>query len=183
MKEEGRLSKWNDDRGFGFITPASGQSDIFVHISAFPKGGYRPKIGERLIYATEEGKDGKKRAIDIDCPERPKKSAAPKHTPRNIEYKPRFRKRRGFSLIWTLLVLIGVGGYAYFQSGRSLPFEVPLLDQQPQQAANSNFRCDGRIHCSQMRSCDEAKFFLKYCPGVKMDGNHDGVPCEEQWCY
>ena len=61
MKEEGRLSKWNDDRGFGFITPASGQSDIFVHISAFPKGGYRPKIGERLIYATEEGKDGKKR--------------------------------------------------------------------------------------------------------------------------
>jgi endonuclease YncB( thermonuclease family) len=44
------------------------------------------------------------------------------------------------------------------------------------------FRCDGRTHCSQMRSCAEATFFLKNCPGVKMDGNGDGVPCETQWC-
>jgi hypothetical protein len=33
-----------------------------------------------------------------------------------------------------------------------------------------------------MTSCTEAKFFLKYCPGTQMDGNHDGVPCEQQWC-
>jgi len=33
-----------------------------------------------------------------------------------------------------------------------------------------------------MTSCAEAKFFLKNCPGVEMDGNHDGVPCEQQWC-
>ncbi|MCK6421925.1 MAG: excalibur calcium-binding domain-containing protein [Aquabacterium sp.] len=33
-----------------------------------------------------------------------------------------------------------------------------------------------------MRSCDEAKFFLAHCPGVKMDGDRDGVPCESQWC-
>lgn len=44
------------------------------------------------------------------------------------------------------------------------------------------FTCDGRTHCSQMSSCAEAKFFLANCSGVKMDGNHDGVPCEEQWC-
>ena len=45
-----------------------------------------------------------------------------------------------------------------------------------------NFKCDGRIHCSQMQSCDEATFFLRNCPGVKMDGNNDGIPCESQWC-
>ncbi|MFM9924857.1 excalibur calcium-binding domain-containing protein [Variovorax sp. H27-G14] len=28
----------------------------------------------------------------------------------------------------------------------------------------------------------EANYFLKNCPGVKMDGNNDGVPCEQQWC-
>lgn len=44
------------------------------------------------------------------------------------------------------------------------------------------FRCDGRQYCSQMRSCDEAKYFLANCPGVKMDGDRDGVPCEDQWC-
>lgn len=45
-----------------------------------------------------------------------------------------------------------------------------------------SFKCDGRVHCSQMTSCSEAKYFLSRCPGVKMDGDGDGIPCEEQWC-
>jgi micrococcal nuclease len=49
-------------------------------------------------------------------------------------------------------------------------------------AAPGAARCDGRIHCSQMTSCAEATWFLQHCPGVKMDGNGDGVPCEAQWC-
>jgi hypothetical protein len=49
-------------------------------------------------------------------------------------------------------------------------------------APNTSFKCDGRTYCSQMTSCAEATFFLKNCPGVKMDGNNDGVPCEQQWC-
>ncbi|PSF08116.1 DNA-binding protein, partial [Marinobacter fuscus] len=44
------------------------------------------------------------------------------------------------------------------------------------------FRCDGRTYCSQMTSCAEATYFLRNCPNTKMDGNHDGVPCERQWC-
>lgn len=44
------------------------------------------------------------------------------------------------------------------------------------------YHCDGRTHCSQMTSCEEAKYFLRNCSGVEMDGNHDGVPCERQWC-
>jgi len=44
------------------------------------------------------------------------------------------------------------------------------------------FSCDGRQYCSQMISCAEATYFLQRCPDVKMDGNHDGVPCERQWC-
>lgn len=44
------------------------------------------------------------------------------------------------------------------------------------------FRCDGRTYCSQMTSCEEARYFVANCPGVKMDGNHDGNPCQKQWC-
>ena len=44
------------------------------------------------------------------------------------------------------------------------------------------FQCDGRTHCSQMTSCEEATYFLRNCPGTKMDGDNDGVPCERQWC-
>jgi hypothetical protein len=54
--------------------------------------------------------------------------------------------------------------------------------REPLPSRDPGFRCDGRQHCSQMRSCTEAKFFLANCPGVKMDGNRDGTPCEQQWC-
>jgi len=40
------------------------------------------------------------------------------------------------------------------------------------------FKCDGRQHCSQMTSRAEANFFTASCPNTKMDGDHDGVPCE-----
>lgn len=48
--------------------------------------------------------------------------------------------------------------------------------------STSTFQCNGKIYCSEMKSCNEAKFYLNNCPGTKLDGNHDGVPCEKQWC-
>ena len=47
---------------------------------------------------------------------------------------------------------------------------------------SSGFSCDGRQYCSQMKSCAEAKYFLANCPGVRMDGDKNGIPCEKQWC-
>lgn len=41
-----------------------------------------------------------------------------------------------------------------------------------------SFTCDGRQHCTQMRSREEAEFFVRNCPNTKMDGDNDGVPCE-----
>ena len=48
--------------------------------------------------------------------------------------------------------------------------------------SQSKYYCDGRQYCSQMHSCEEAMFFINNCPDTKMDGNHDGIPCEKQWC-
>ena len=46
----------------------------------------------------------------------------------------------------------------------------------------SSFTCDGRDRCPQMRSCAEARWVLRHCPGTKMDGDGDGIPCETQHC-
>ncbi|WP_295386665.1 excalibur calcium-binding domain-containing protein [uncultured Thiodictyon sp.] len=48
--------------------------------------------------------------------------------------------------------------------------------------STGKYQCDGRTYCTQMKSCDEARWFLANCPGTKMDGDRDGVPCEKQWC-
>ena len=47
---------------------------------------------------------------------------------------------------------------------------------------NGSIQCSGKVYCSEMSSCAEAKFYLRNCPGTKIDGNNDGVPCEKQWC-
>ncbi|MDR2251168.1 excalibur calcium-binding domain-containing protein [Acinetobacter sp.] len=42
----------------------------------------------------------------------------------------------------------------------------------------SAFHCDGREYCTQMHSLEEARWFVINCPNTKMDGDHDGEPCE-----
>ena len=65
-------------------------------------------------------------------------------------------------------------------------YEMPSVDEpikETNSEVNPKFICDGRQYCSQMTSCEEAIYFLNHCDEPKMDGNHDGVPCEKQWCY
>ncbi len=44
------------------------------------------------------------------------------------------------------------------------------------------FRCEKKDRCTQMTSCEEAMFYLDNCPWPMMDGDGDGIPCEDQWC-
>jgi hypothetical protein len=94
-----------------------------------------------------------------------------------------------------LIILIAVAawqGYAKYQSRQQVlaaEYEDsqatdPSVPKQGLSTATSqqSFKCDGRIHCSQMTSCAEATYFLRNCPGTKMDGDGDGIPCEQQWC-
>ena len=177
MRTEGTLTKWNDDRGFGFITPTQGGPEVFVHVSAFPKDGRRPAVGERLTFDIETDGAGKKRAANLLCPGRPKAHPARQSMPRRRSEKPGFLGR-----IIPLIVVVALGLYGYSEySRRGAPQSVvgaPSSDQ----VASPGFHCDGRTHCSQMTSCAEATFFLRNCPNVQMDGDHDGVPCEQQWC-
>ena len=85
----------------------------------------------------------------------------------------------------TVIGLLVIVGLIYMLYGK---YQRVQLENQPvatiQQIAEptnlnpNNYRCDGRVHCSQMNSREEARWFVRNCPGTKMDGNHDGEPCE-----
>ncbi len=59
MRYQGRITKWNDDKGFGFITPNGGGEPVFVHISSFSGRQYRPSGNEIVTYQLQP--DGKGR--------------------------------------------------------------------------------------------------------------------------
>jgi hypothetical protein len=46
----------------------------------------------------------------------------------------------------------------------------------------TTYTCAGKTLCSEMTSCGEARYYLDHCPDTRMDGDVDGVPCEEQHC-
>lgn len=183
MALTGTLIRWNDDRGFGFIAPIDGGRELFVHISAFPRDGSRPTVGESLTYEVGQGKDGKPQAVRVVRQALGQPATYPRS--RRVPAK-RSGSLAGRMAGLVLLVGLGAFGYtkyqSYSQSQGLLQSQSGPLPAFEQPEASSSFRCDGRTHCSQMTSCAEAKFFLQNCPGVEMDGNDDGVPCEQQWC-
>lgn len=54
----GQLTKWKDDRGFGFIQPVDGSPEVFLHISELKDSTRRPQVGDTIYYhvVTEDGK-------------------------------------------------------------------------------------------------------------------------------
>lgn len=60
--QRGKLVKWNDDRGFGFIQPNDQSQEVFLHISDVDRPVRTPRVGDIIFYHTTPGKNGKPRA-------------------------------------------------------------------------------------------------------------------------
>jgi len=188
MRGHGTIARWNDARGFGFISPSSGGDDLFVHVSAFP-GERRPAVGDLVSFEIVVDAAGRRRASTIQVPGARSARATTVPTPTE--------RRLGWTPVILVAVLVGVGVHFYphreLSSERETSTVEPLdgiealgkdeITTSPApRAAQPVYECDGRTHCSQMRSCGEAHYFLSHCPGTKMDGDNDGIPCEQQHC-
>ncbi len=234
MFVEGKIKKYNSERGFGFIA-LEGQADIFFHITDFPKVGGEPKVGELLKFLIVQDKDKFKAAniVRLDL----KSSHPSSHFASNSEItsnaispnNPQSSSKKrmiltviGLMIIAVLAVLVFKKYQSYQQSQKlkaaqlieeqkkiviaqrqalgDLPelkrsekteqvLDVPStpsashhqMQAVPSVKAQAQFSCDGREHCSQMHSREEAIFFLRNCPNTKMDGDNDGEPCEQQF--
>lgn len=128
-------------------------------------------------------------------PREPHRPRQDPHRDTQLERPRRERPRRESSGLLSKVIagmlLLGCAALGY---QKFAAFQTPTVDmsqtpgveatiaQTAAPAAATRYVCDGRQLCSQMRSCEEATWFLQHCPDTKMDGEGDGIPCEQQWC-
>ncbi len=65
MKLVGRISEWNDEKGFGFVVPHGGGTRAFVHVRSFQAGSRRPVNGDLISYETSRDGQGRTNARNV----------------------------------------------------------------------------------------------------------------------
>ena len=70
-RQSGTVKFFKGDKGFGFITPDSGETDVFVHISAVERSGLTGlDSGQRISFETEPDRRGKgPKAVELQVEE------------------------------------------------------------------------------------------------------------------
>jgi len=131
MKRQGRLVRWEAERGFGFIRSPDVSADVFVHLRDFSDRQVKPQVGMELSF--EEIHVGGKgpRAVAVQAASSGASRSVPKHTPINSHRRsaprranPRRASAADSPASWGLLFLLvyGVLLGAAVWSGR-----LPLL--------------------------------------------------------
>lgn len=136
--EQGRLVRWNDDKGFGFIKPdAQDGNDVFIHISELKHMARKPRIGDIIMYQTQHQSDGKVRAIMATIQG---VTVAPKTTYQSNKHRsPNYRTTKnnkkshsaGIGRLVMFLVILAIVAFAYkqFVHYRSAPeFSEPTTE-------------------------------------------------------
>lgn len=199
--ETGTLARWNEEKGFGFIKPHTENSqDVFIHISALKQMARKPIVGDEIKFCRERHTNGKVRAIKASIegvaivansayPPVKNPGSQKHHSQTQSKHHDKARSSSSTIIRFTsaiIIVSICSFGFIQYQKMNAAPAGLDKQMTNPMALLGEStqvFHCEtGKVHCRQMRSCEEAMFYIQNCPGTKMDGDGDGIPCERQHC-
>jgi uncharacterized membrane protein YsdA (DUF1294 family)/cold shock CspA family protein len=65
MRYQGKIIKWHDDKGYGFVRATSDSKDVYLHISDIRRLNKRPEINELVSYELMKDDIGRFRATNV----------------------------------------------------------------------------------------------------------------------
>ncbi|WP_261845008.1 DUF3465 domain-containing protein [Aliamphritea ceti] len=108
----GILKVWKEDKGFGFIAPGDGGSDVFVHIRDFGNIPRKPRVGDQIHFQPMKDNEGRLRAGDVQI-EGISRSVSV--TRSNRKKKPKSARRKESSrFVSTAISVVLLGFLAFF---------------------------------------------------------------------
>ncbi len=206
--KKGKLIRWVDDKGFGFIKQENNQNDLFIHISALKGMSRKPVIGDIIHYEAGTDSNAKARAVNAKIEgvsqtltltplnhkktnektlivnSKTKQVELPRSlNPKNKRVHRKSTKSQKSSHLLPILVAIGITVFLYNKFSIENNAIAPVKPQSQVQAIKhiERFQCEGKVWCTEMTSYAEAVFYIQNCPGTKMDGDGDGDPCENRF--
>jgi len=63
MRTQGKITFWNEEKGYGFIVPSTGAKRVFVHIRAFRGRQAPPEINQIVSFTLSTDKQGRPCAV------------------------------------------------------------------------------------------------------------------------
>ena len=97
MRSKGKITTWDDSKGFGFIAPFDGSDRIFIHIKAIKNRRRRPTVNDVVTYSIAKDKKGRTRAVDaMLAGAKPRKVAA------------QLSNRPVMIVAWCFLIVVGL---------------------------------------------------------------------------
>ncbi|WP_127025075.1 excalibur calcium-binding domain-containing protein [Rheinheimera mangrovi] len=194
MLHQGKLKDWNPTQGKGFIQRDKAGPDIRISSSGFRKKPEKLQDGDSIFFQIEVDPQGKPKAVSAY-------KAGQHFAPAPELKKPAlssllFQQLLSGAVCLSIVAWLGYQSWLLFSANALVATELVESDHQqtntnvlenpvwpPVQAQQGGqFQCEGKQHCSEMSSCEEAEFYLEQCPNVLIDGDRDGIPCERQLC-
>lgn len=87
------------------------------------------------------------------------------------------RARDAGAGLWSMPQVQQIPPWEWRRSGRRTSGATVASRSQ-----SASFTCGRKTYCREMTSCAEALFYLRRCGLSRIDGDGDGVPCEQRHC-
>jgi cold shock CspA family protein len=112
---KGKISQWNDEKGFGFIVPDDGAEKVFFHISSIKTSTRRPQIGDSVVYESTLDSQNRLKAKAVVIEGEAAQLGISRKSPL-IHVEPPRKNIFDYFLIAVLLVFLGMGGLVFYQT-------------------------------------------------------------------